>query len=114
MKVKFTRKMLSEALERLACEAEDMTAENEVITKAGKLAEIVWQNALGFETAGKDGKVVVTKPQVWAINLIYDRLEGRVGSTSEPGRERPTAAKKMSAITKTRLNKLAEDKKNNG
>lgn len=112
MKIKFTRKMLSEAMERLACEAEDSTNDGVVITKAGKLAEIVWRYALGFEVTGKDGNIVVHPPAVWAINLIYDRLEGRAGPASEPGRERLTPSAKMTAITKTRLNKIAEEKKN--
>ena len=107
-----SKRMLTEFLEKLGQEAITVNDEGTIITRAVRLAEIVWEHALGFETENmKTNTITAVKPQVWAINLLYDRLEGKTASASEPGKSKITAANKMSALTRAKLNRLAEEKK---
>lgn len=78
-------------------------------TKAQALAGLIWKKALGYnETNGENGKVRYYPPATWAIQIIYDRLEGKAGPPEEKAGSRPKITKRVSDLAKSRVNKLAE------
>ena len=82
------------------------------MTKGEALADLLWKYALGFSTEDpKTGKTVVEKPKAWAIQLIYDRLEGKVPIQTEVGIVKPTASERISDLSRDRINNMAEKHK---
>lgn len=94
-------KFLSQALKELAQEVHDTDGET-VKTRAECLARIVWNSALGFKEKYIDSegnlKEKLIAPQVWAINLIFDRLEGKVPSGDEDGKSEVTLAQRVEKL----------------
>ncbi len=68
--------------------------EPRMVTKAEKLARMIWQDALGCKKMVK-GIETVTPPVRAAQNIIFDRTEGRVPNSSVEGSEKLTAADKV-------------------
>jgi hypothetical protein len=88
-------------LRRLANQADTYTdADGNLVTRAEGLAEQLWKFALGY--SDEDGQ---HKPATWAIQLIFDRLEGK-----NPEPEADDAAMKIQDKIQDvkKLNKLAE------
>lgn len=117
--------MLSKFLKEIGAETsqvagrDETTGEPRVVTKAEALARTIWKMALGFEeqikvTDTKTGKPkLVTKkhkPEMSCINMIFDRLEGKVSVSSEDDGYRKTKALKgrVSDQIKRRLNAKTE------
>ena len=98
-----TGAILSKYLRALAVEVETTNAKGDTITKAAALAELVWKYALGFTDVKTD---IPLPPAVWAIELLYNRIEGKVAAaiTEDSGR---TLAEKVSDLGKARANSLA-------
>jgi hypothetical protein len=68
-------------LRQLSHEVTENNAEDSPVTRSYKLAEILWQKAIGgVEFNPADGKRTERKPEPWAMKLILDRLDGRLGS----------------------------------
>jgi hypothetical protein len=78
-----------------------------LISKAERLAEVVWERALGFDEKTADGHLIPHKPEQWAISLLFDRLEGRVPVAIDD-RTGKTLADKVTELGVKRLNALAE------
>lgn len=106
-------KFLSEALRNLASEAHDIGESSEIRTRAQCLAKIVWDHALGFTklVQNKEGKSVEQKvePRVWAISLIFDRLEGRVPMSEDGTSEKVTLADRVDKISKKSFEELEKE-----
>ena len=98
------------AQERIAIEDLD-TREKRVVTKAEALARIIWSGALGFTEIVDGGKRLVHRPDKTFIHLIYDRVEGRVGTTDETGKRRIGIPDKISETAKARANRLVDKNK---
>ena len=79
-----------------------------LISKAEKLAEICWQRALGYEERTADGKLIPHNPETWAIQLLFDRLEGRVPVAVDDGSGK-TLAEKVTELGKAKINALAAE-----
>ncbi len=78
-------------------------------TKAQALAGLIWKKALGYnEKSTADGKTKYYPPATWAIQIIYDRLEGKAGPPEEKAGKRPKVTKRISDLAKSRANKIAE------
>jgi len=117
-------KLLSKFIKEIANETHDdpvIKAKGEeavMLTKAEAVARYIWKLALGYEETedvfDKTGKKIGIKPvrhrpDKWAINLIWDRLEGRVGAADlKSSDDKASLAKKISDQGKKRLNQIAK------
>jgi hypothetical protein len=89
-------------LRRLANQADTYTdADGNLVTRAEGLAEQLWKFALGY----KDDDGEIHKPATWAIQLIFDRLEGK---NPEPEADDGVMTVQEKIQDVKRLNKLAE------
>lgn len=110
MKRNDTRKV-TRYLRELATEAETISDDGTMLTKAEVLARLLWRKALGWteQRRTKDDVVeIIHQPESWAINLVYDRLEGRVPQQLTDESEIPTVAERVGDLAKARMNKLAQ------
>lgn len=116
-------KLLSKFIREIANETHDdpvIKARGEdavMLTKAEAIARHIFKLALGyveeedvFVKGVKTGiKPVHHKPDKWAINMIWDRLEGRVGAADlKAGSDKASLADKVSAQGKKRLDQIAK------
>ena len=117
-------KLLSKFIKEIASEIHDdpvIKAKGEdavMLTKAEAIARYIWKVALGYEgtedvydkSGKKTGiKPVHHKPDKWAINIIWDRLEGRVGAADlKGGSDKASLADRVSALGKKHMNQIAK------
>ena len=117
-------KLLSKFIREIASEIHDdpvIKAKGEdavMVTKAEAIARYIFKLALGYEAqediVDKSGKKTGIKPvrywpDKWAINLIWDRLEGRVGAADlKGGSDKASLADKVSEPGKKRLDQIAK------
>jgi len=117
-------KLLSKFIKEIASEICDdpvIKAKGEeavMLTKAEAIARYIWKTALGWEESvdvfDKQGKKTGIRPEVhrpdkWAINMIWDRLEGRVGAADlKGGSDKASLADKVSEQGKKRLSQIAK------
>jgi len=103
---------ITQHLRRLAKQAHDMTVDGEVVTREEALAILLYQKALGMEVVTKDleGRETRTqfKPEAWAIQLIYERMEGKTANAAEPETTKLTAAERIRGLAKERINALTK------
>lgn len=107
---RYNTRELTKYLRELAVEAESMDDSGDVITRAKALALLIWKKALGYRgtvVTSAGSKEVDHAPEAWAMQLIYDRLEGRVAqaATEEAGKQK--AADRVSDLSRSRLNAMA-------
>ena len=104
-----TGAILSKYLRVLAIEIHTLDPDGDPVTKAAALASLVWQHALGFEQPDPDNpnKVKPVPPAVWAIELLYNRIEGKipVAAPEESGR---SLSEKVSDLGKAKINASAK------
>lgn len=109
---KYNSRELTNHLRELAAEAHDMTAEGDLLTKGEALARLLFQKALGFseEIVDDEGfrSVLLHKPEPWAIQLIYDRIEGKTPQAITEDESRIKAADKVRALVAQRLNSVTD------
>jgi len=116
-------KLLSKFIREIASEEYDdpvIKAKGEeavMVTKAEAVARHIWNVALGYvEEVGiyKDGvkvgvKLETHRPDKWAIGIIWDRMEGRVGQAdTKPGSDKASLADRVSALGKKHMNQIAK------
>jgi len=110
-KLKYSARQLTKFLKELAMEAESIDDEGETITKGKALALLLFKKALGYSSIriGEDGNRVEVyhKPESWAIQYIYDRLEGRVPQAATEEKGGPSIAEKIQEISRAKANALA-------
>ena len=79
-------------------------------TRAERLAELVWERALGYETTSidEDGKEATIKqpPAQWAINVILDRTEGRVMNAPEESNTNTELVHHLDSLMVSHINNL--------
>ena len=115
-------KLLSKFIREIASEEYDdpiIKAKGEeavMVTKSEAIARHIWNVALGYveEVAIYEGgvktgvKLETHRPDKWAISIIWDRMEGRVGQTdTKPGSDKASLADKVSEQGKKRLAQIA-------
>jgi hypothetical protein len=112
---KFIREIASEICDDPVIKARGEDAV--MVTKAEAIARYIWKVALGWEESVdiyKDGvktgiRPEVHKPERWAINLIWDRMEGRAGAADlKGGSDKASLADKVSAQGKKRLSQITK------
>ena len=116
-------KLLSKFIKEIASEVCDdpiLKAKGEdavMVTKAEAIARYIWKVALGYSEEVeiyKDGVKVGIRPEhhrpdKWAINMIWDRMEGRVGQAdAKAGNDKASLADKVSEQGKKRLSQIAK------
>lgn len=116
-------KLLSKFIKEIASEVHDdpvIKAKGEeavMLTKAEAIARHIFKLALGYqedEDIYKNGvkvgmRPVIHKPDRWAINIIWDRLEGRVGAADlKAGSDKASLAERVSEQGKKRLGQIAK------
>lgn len=108
---RFTGKELTKFLRQIAAEAQTLSDEGDTVTKAEALAKLLWMKALGYveDRRGDDGKVkqIIHTPESWAIQLIYERLEGKVAPSAGEEGGKISAAEKVSDLNRNRINAMA-------
>ena len=113
---KFIREIASEICDDPVIKAKGEEAV--MLTKAEAIARYIFKLALGYEESvdvlDKVGKKIGIRPEVhrpdkWAINIIWDRLEGRVGAADlKGGSDKASLADKVSEQGKKRLSQIAK------
>jgi len=107
----YNSRQLTKHLRELAAEAHDWSEEDGVITKGEALAKLLWKKALGYKekTVDDEGneKEVYHPPASWAIQLVYDRMEGKTPQAITEDDTRISAADRVRDLAKARLNSLA-------
>lgn len=116
-------KLLSKYIREIASEEYDdpiIKARGEeavMVTKAEAIARHIWNIALGFieeVDIYKDGvkvgvKLETHRPDRWAINLIWDRMEGRAGAADLKGSsDKASLTDRVSALGKKHMNQIAK------
>lgn len=108
----YDSRRLTQHLRELAAEIEDMDEGGELLTRGQVLAKLVFKKALGYEEKlkGEDGeeKTIYHKPEAWAIQLIWERMEGRAPQAVPDDKKTLTAAKKVNELVRARINSLTE------
>jgi hypothetical protein len=104
-----TGAVLSKYLRVLAVEIETVDNDGDPVTKAEALAKLVWQHALGFKTKDvkDEAKEVYTPPAVWAIELLYNRIEGKIPLAVVEDNARGLADK-VGDLAKAKINAAAK------
>jgi hypothetical protein len=119
---KYNTRELTNRLRELAAEVHDSRlndeGEMEFQTKGEALSEAVFRSALGWieevvEETDVPGKTVTKKvfhkPQAWAQQFIWDRLEGKSPQALPDDKGGLSAADKVSELAKQRVNALTEE-----
>lgn len=109
---KISPRALSKELAKLASAVHTCDEQGNEITKEQALADLVWKMALGWEELVKDedtGQIKRTKhaPLSWAIQYLYERLEGRAAVASPDNAGGIKAAERVGDLAKQRINQLA-------
>ena len=112
---KFIREIASEICDDPVIKAKGEEAV--MLTKAEAIARYIWKMALGYSEEVeiyKDGAKIGIRPEYhrpdkWAINMIWDRMEGRVGQADvKGGSDKASLADKVSEQGKKRLDNIAK------
>lgn len=113
---KFIREIASEECDDPVIKARGEDAV--MVTKAEAVARYIWMVALGYEETidvyDNDGKKTGIKPMrhkpdKWAINMIWDRMEGRAGAADLKGSgDKASLADNVSNAGKKRLEQIAK------
>ena len=108
-------KLLNQFLREIAQELTEVikdpeTGDDRMGTKAEALVRNMWKMALGYteqRVVGKD--LVDTKyaPDKSMMARIFDRIEGKVPMSVDVGKQKVTAAKRLSAENTKRMNEFA-------
>ena len=99
-----TGAILSKYLRALAVEIETTNEKGDPITKAAALAELVWRYALGYTDVKTD---VPLPPAVWAIEILYNRIEGKIPTAVVEDQGR-SLTEKVSDLGKAKANASAK------
>ena len=105
---KGSSKQVTLHLRQLAAEAESIRDDGEMITRAEALAMLIWNYALGWEEPDPDdpNKTILHRPQQWAIQLLYDRMEGKAPNAVENDAGTMTAADRVGELAVNSVNAM--------
>lgn len=111
-KRRYSTRDITNHLRELAAQAHDWTEADGVITKGEAMARLLWKKALGWKEERVDDegetKVVDHAPEAWAIQMIYDRIEGKTPQAIEEDDSGARLQDRVSDLAKARVNDLAE------
>lgn len=78
------------------------------LTQSERLAMITWMMAQGWQSKDAKDQLKTDKPAKWAIDILYERLEGRVKPTEMPDTGKQSMVETVSERTRAELDDLAE------
>lgn len=100
-------KLITDSLKQIASETTEVGPDNEtLITKSEKLARLLWKKALGQETEEIGGKIKKFRPDMSAMQIILDRIDGRVLNTDDVKQRDESIPDKISQVGRDRINKI--------
>lgn len=104
-----TGAILTKFLRILSQDIETVNEDGDLVTKAQALADMVWKYALGWTEQDPDDpeKTLKHKPMWQAVQLLYDRIEGKV-QPAAPEETGKTLPEKVAELSKSRINAAAE------
>lgn len=108
----FTRRQLSEILGEELAAVHDMTPDGEIIDQGQALVKIVMKKALGWKETivkGREKTVIEHKSEAWAVQFIWDRLEGKAGLATPEVVEKVQVVETLKRLTAVKLNQIAEE-----
>lgn len=109
---KYNSKELTNHLREMAAEVHDVLMDGTVQTRGEALASLLWQKALGYteKKVDDEGKEVeiVHEPAAWALQMVYERMEGRTPQALSEDETRMKVADKVRELAKNRLNAMAK------
>ena len=104
-----TGAILSKYLRMLAMDIETIDDTGDPVTKAEVLAQLVWKHALGFTEMDPkiEGVQLYHPPATWAVDLLYNRIEGKIplAVVEDQGR---SLTDKVTDLGQAKVNELAE------
>lgn len=107
---KLNGKALTTFLRSMAIE--EITVEGKTITREERLAQLIWQQALGHaeETRDDEGniKLVEHKPAAWAQQFLWERIEGKAPVAAAEPTGNLRALDKIRELAKERINSVAK------
>lgn len=110
-KPRVTGRELTRHLRDLAAEAATVQDTGDIVSNAQALAALLWKKALGYKDTqtNRDGVLVEVDhmPESWAIQLIYERLEGKAGPSATEEAGKITAAERVGELHRNRINAMA-------
>lgn len=121
-RARYNNRELTNRLRELLAEHHDTYLDADgravMVTKGEALAELVMSRALGWteetiEETDVPGqtikKSVEHKPERWAIELIYDRTEGKTPQALPDDKSGLTAAERVGEVAKKKINQLTKE-----
>jgi hypothetical protein len=108
----YNPRQLTKHLRQMAAEVHTIDDDGALITKGEALADLLWKRALGFvdtirDDEGREKKIEIG-PQQWAVQMVYDRMEGRTPQAIDEDETRVSAAERVRELSASRLNGLAK------
>lgn len=107
----FSGKALTENLRKLAIEVHTSDPNGDVVTREMALARLIWNYALGWEEMTRDDlgnpKRVVHPPVAWAMQYLFERIEGKAPIATAEQTSGLRAVDKVRQLAKDRLNSWA-------
>lgn len=108
---KLSARALTSALKKIAAEVMSIEDDGSPITRHDALARLMWNKALGWTEILVDDhgtqKKVSHPPESWAMQYIFERLEGKAAPMVQEREAGVSAADKVRELSKDRLNKIA-------
>lgn len=110
-KRKYNTRDLTNHIREMAAEVHTLLDDGTCVTRGEALALLIWRKALGgtevsIDDEGNETKLEI-KPEPWAINLIYDRIEGKTPQAVSAEEGTITAVEQVRDLAKQRINTLA-------
>jgi hypothetical protein len=100
-------KLITDSLKQIASETTEVGPDNEtLVTKSEKLARLLWKKALGQETEVVAGKIKTFRPDMSAMQIILDRIDGKVLNTDEIKQRDESIPDRISKIGRDKINDI--------
>lgn len=109
--VKYSSRQLTQFLRAIAADASTIDDEGNLITKGEALARLLFKKALGYhesEDPDDPSKKTYHKPEAWAMQMIWERLEGKAPMAMMDEKSGLSAEDRVSELATARLNSYAE------
>jgi len=106
---RYSSRQLTQHLREMAAEALTIDDEGSLVTRGEALAALLWKKALGYESVDSEtSEVTYHKPEAWAIQLIWERMEGKAPVAIPDDKGIMKIAERVSELAKNRINSFAE------
>lgn len=101
-------KAITDQLLKLAVEKIKDDEGGKVHARTTILARLIWERALGYAYINEQGKKKIVPPATWAINLILERMEGKVGPSDTDKSSGTSVGENVRRLAKEMLNEMTD------